>query len=181
MLSAKKFIAKNGREIVIRPAQSDDAAGVLQTIRSNAIERSYVLMEHYGKDTESEKDYISSLDTEKNLLAVASAGNDVIGCLAAIQADSGKRPETAHVLRVGLHLQESYRGIGIGPNLIAYALAWAEQSGFKKMEATIFTTNKLSLHMFKKAGFAEEGVRQNRIRMGKDFISEVLMGKVLGA
>jgi hypothetical protein len=33
--------------------------------------------------------------------------------------------------------------------------------------------------MFKKAGFIEEGVRQNRIRMGRDFISEVLMGKVL--
>jgi L-amino acid N-acyltransferase YncA len=176
-----KFIAKDGQEIVIRPAQPGDTKGILDTVRSNAIERSYVLMEHYGKDIESEKEYISSLDTERNLLAVASAGNEVIGCLAALQADSGKRPETAHVLRVGLHLQESYRGIGIGPILLEYALAWAGNAGFKKMEATIFTINKHSLRMFKKAGFVEEGVRQNRIRMGKDFISEVLMGKILGA
>jgi len=33
--------------------------------------------------------------------------------------------------------------------------------------------------MFRAAGFAEEGVRKNRIQVGRDFISEVLMGKVL--
>ncbi len=175
----KKFAAKNGVEITIRPAKTDDSCAIIDTVRSNANERSYVLMEHYGKDDASERDYISHLDAAKNLLIVAAAGSEVVGCLAALQADNGRRPETNHILHVGLHLREAYRGFGIGTHLLDYAVAWAVEKGFKKLEANIFTTNKHSLGMFTKAGFAEEGVRKNRIQVGRDFINEVLMGKVL--
>jgi RimJ/RimL family protein N-acetyltransferase len=179
MLIVKSFAAKNGLEITIRPAQPDDSCSIINTVRSNAMERSYVLMEQYGKDVESEREYISGLDSRNNLLIVAEAGSDVVGCLAGLQADAGRRPETSHILHIGLHLKEPFRGLGIGPNLLLYAIEWAGEMGFKKLEANIFTTNKRSLSMFRKAGFTEEGVRQNRIRMGRDFISEVLMGKVL--
>jgi L-amino acid N-acyltransferase YncA len=136
-------------------------------------------MEHYGKDADSEREYISGMDTAKNLLIVAVAGGDVVGCLAALQADGGRRQETTHILHVGLHLREAYRGFGIGSHLLDYAVAWAVEKGFKKLEANIFTTNKHSLGMFTKAGFAEEGVRKNRIQVGRELINEVLMGKIL--
>jgi L-amino acid N-acyltransferase YncA len=179
MQSVSRFLAKNGIEITIRPAQPDDSCQIIDTVRSNAMERSYVLMEHYGKDVESEREYISGLDPRKNLLVVATTGEEVVGCLAALQADAGTRPETSHILNVGLHIREPFRGLGIGPKLLDHVIAWAGEAGFKKLEANIFTTNKRSLSMFKTAGFVEEGVRKNRIRMGRDFISEVLMGKVL--
>jgi RimJ/RimL family protein N-acetyltransferase len=179
METITRFAAKNGMEITIRPARPEDSCSIIDTVRSNAMERSYVLMEHHGKDVESEREYISGLEGTRDLLIVAAAGDEVVGCLAALQADAGHRPETAHILHVGLHLQEPFRGLGIGPNLLDYGMEWAVEMGFKKLEANIFTINKRSLSMFRKAGFMEEGVRQNRIRMGKDFISEVLMGKVL--
>ena len=175
----KKFAAKNGAEITIRPAKTDDSCAIIDTVRSNANERSYVLMEHYGMDADSEREYIGHLDAAKNLLIVAEAGGDVVGCLAALQADNGKRPETAHLLHLGLHLREAYRGQGIGTHMLDYAVAWAVEKGFKKLEANIFTTNKHSLGMFTKAGFVEEGVRKNRIQVGRELINEVLMGKVL--
>ena len=179
MQTVRKFPAKNGLEITIRPAEADDSCAILNTVRSNAMERSYVLMEQYGKDDEAEREYITGLDHAKNLLIVALAEKDIVGCLAALQADSGMRPETRHILHVGLHIREAFRGIGIGPRLLDYSIEWATETGFKKLEANIFTTNKRSLSMFQKAGFVEEGVRQNRIRMGRDFINEVLMGKLL--
>jgi RimJ/RimL family protein N-acetyltransferase len=179
MEMTRKFAAKNGMEITIRPAQTDDSCAIIDTVRSNANERSYVLMEHYGKDDASERDYISHLDNTMNLLIVATAGSEVVGCLAALQADGGRRSETTHLLHLGLHLREAFRGFGIGTHLLDYAVAWAVEKGFKKLEANIFTTNKNSLVMFKKAGFAEEGVRKNRIQVGRELINEVLMGKVL--
>ncbi len=179
MEEVKKFRAKNGEEITIRSAEPEDSCEIIDTIRSNAVERSYVLMEQYGKSTASERAYISGLDRSKNLLVVAAAGVEVIGCLAALQADDGKRAETAHIAHVGLHLKEAYRGIGIGAHMLSYAVEWAQQAGFRKLEASIFTTNKLSLRVFGKAGFTEEGVRHKRIRIGSEYIDEVLMGKVL--
>ena len=175
----KKFAAKNGVEITIRLAQSDDSCAIIDTVRSNANERSYVLMEHYGMDDTSEREYISHLDGTRNLLIVAAAGSTVVGCLAALQADAGRRPETSHLLHLGLHLREEFRGLGIGTHLLDYAVTWAVEKGFKKLEANIFTTNKYSLNMFKKVGFAEEGVRKNRIQVGRELVNEVLMGKVL--
>ncbi len=179
MEQIKKFSAKNGAEVTIRPALPDDSCAILSTVRSNAMERSYVLMEQYGKDDASEREYITGLESAKNLLIVSVIDNIPVGCLAALQADAGMRPETNHIVHVGLHIRESFRGLGIGPKLLDYSIEWAREKEFKKLEANIFTTNKRSLSMFKKAGFVEEGVRQNRIRMGSDFISEVLMGKIL--
>jgi L-amino acid N-acyltransferase YncA len=179
MQTEMTFTATDGTAVTIRPARTDDSCSIIDTVRSNAMERSYVLMEHYGKDVESEREYIGGLDSARNLLIVAATGDEVVGCLAALQADAGRRPETAHILQVGLHLREAFRGLGIGRHLLDYAMAWAVEKGFKKLEANIFTTNKRSLSMFMKAGFVEEGVRRNRIQVGREFVNEVLMGKLL--
>lgn len=179
MHKEKRFTAKNGMQIMIRPANPDDSCAILNTVRSNAMERSYVLMEQYGKDIDAEKEYISRLDPKNNLLIVAAAPSDLVGCLAALQADAGMRPETRHIVHVGLHLSEPFRGQGIGPKLLEYAIEWADAMGFKKLEANIFTTNKRSLSLFRRAGFVEEGVRQNSVRIGSHFVNEVLMGKML--
>jgi L-amino acid N-acyltransferase YncA len=179
MEMVRTFTAKNGLEMTIRPAQTGDSCAIIDTVRSQAMERSYVLMEHYGRDVEAEQEYISGLNIAKNLLIVAATGDEVVGCLAALQADAGRRRETAHILYVGLHLREAFRGLGIGPQLHDYTITWAVEKGFKKLEANIFTTNKRSLSMFKNAGFVEEGVRHNRIQVGREFIDEVLMGKLL--
>lgn len=179
METERKFTSKNGKTITIRPATPEDSCAIVDTVRSHANERSYVLMDHYGRDDKTEKAYISGLDSAKNLLIVAAEGEDVVGCLAALQADGGKRPETTHILHMGLHLREAYRGLGIGTQLLDYAIDWAAENRFKKLEANIFTTNKYSLGMFMKAGFVEEGVRKNRIQVGRELIDEVLMGKML--
>jgi RimJ/RimL family protein N-acetyltransferase len=179
METVKKSEGKNGLKITIRPAEPYDSCEIINTVRSNAMERSYVLMEHYGKDPESEREYIDGLDSKKNLLIVAEADDEVVGCLAALQADAGKRPETKHILHIGLHLKEAFRGQGIGHSLLDYSIEWAREMGFKKIEVNIFTKNERSISLFKKAGFIEEGVRRNRIRIGSEFINEVLMGKML--
>jgi RimJ/RimL family protein N-acetyltransferase len=175
----KIFKAKNGQEITLRPAEIDDSCAIINAVRSTALERSYVLMEHYGRNSESEKEYISGLDRGRNLLVVAVAEADVVGCLAALQADAGRWESTSHILHLGLHLRETYRGLGIGSEMLAYAEAWALQQGFKKLEASIFTGNKRSLHLFNRAGFTEEGVRKVRVRVGNDYLDEVLVGKIL--
>ena len=129
------------------------------------------------KNIDAEKEYISGLDGKSNLLIVAGCMSDLAGCLAALQADAGMRPETRHIVHIGLHLSEPFRGLGIGPKLLEYSIEWAEAMHFQKLEGNIFTTNRRSLSLFSKAGFVEEGVRKNRIRISTNFVNEVLMGE----
>ena len=119
------------------------------------------------------------MDFDKNLLLVAVADKTVVGALSGIQMDGGKRTETSHILNIGLHIVTAYRGFGIGSQMLGFAVDWAKKHRFKKLEANIFTTNKRSLHIFERAGFVEEGTRQKRIRIGNQYIDEVLVGKVL--
>lgn len=174
-----KFKAKNGQDIVLRAALPGDADDIIHTLKSTSLERSYVLMEQYGKNPASERQYISGLDRQKNLLLVALAGNTVVGSLAGLQADGGQRPQTGHILKVGLHLTEAFRGQGVGSEMLKYAIEWAGEHGFKKLEASIFTTNKRSLHLFGRAGFEEECKKRKQFRVGNEFIDEVCMGKLL--
>jgi len=179
MEEAQKFRANNGVEVTLRVAIPSDAGGILKTIKSTAPERSFVLMEQYGKNAESERDYILGLDPEENLLLVAIMEGEVVGSLGALQADEGQNPQTGHILRVGLHLGQPYRGLGIGARMLLYTSEWAREHGFKKLEASIFTTNQRSLHLFSRAGFQEEGTRRKRFWVGNDYVDEVLMGKIL--
>jgi len=174
-----RFIAKNGEKVTLRLAGCQDAEEIISVIKTNAPDRSYVLMEHYGTKSDSVKKYICSMDFEKNLLIVAVTETAVVGALSGIQMDGGKRPETAHILNIGLHIVPAYRSLGIGSQMLDYAIDWAGMRKFKKLEANIFTTNKKSLHLFERAGFIEEGMRHKRIRIGKQYIDEVLIGKVL--
>ena len=174
-----KFTTKDGEQVTLRLAGCDDAEEIINVITTNAPDRSYVLMEHYGTKPDSVKKYICSMDFEKNLLLVAVTEKAVVGALSGIQMDGGRRPETAHILNIGLHIITAYRGQGVGSQMLSYAVDWAKKRAFKKLEANIFTTNKRSLHLFERVGFVEEGTRQKRIRIGKQYIDEVLMGKVL--
>ncbi len=175
----KRFTTRTAEEITIRPAEPEDSCEIIDTIRSSAPERSYVLMEQYGKGIASELDFIKTLDKLKNLLIVAASGVEVIGCLGGLQADGGKRKETADDLHLGLDLREEYRGKGIGTQMLAYAIEWARERGYKNIKATIFTPNNRSIKLFSNAGFTEEGTRTHKIMIGTECVDKVVMSKSL--
>jgi L-amino acid N-acyltransferase YncA len=179
MEQIRKFLIKDNKEITLRPAGPGDSEGIIKALKSFAPERSYVLMEQYGKGIESEKEYISAMDMGSNLLLVALLEESVIGILEALQSEGGYRPETSHVLDIGLHIKEEFRGLGIGLRMLEYTDDWAREHGFKKLEASVFTTNKRSLNLFRKSGFSQECTKVKRIRVGNDFIDEVCIGKWL--
>src|SRR5208283_1937069 len=105
--------------------------------------------------------------------------NRIIGILEAIQSDGGKRPETAHELNIGLHLKEEFRGLGIGSRMLQYTEEWAREHEFRQLETSVFTTNKRSLNLFRKAGFLNECTKVKRIRVGNEFVDEVSICKWL--
>ena len=180
MEEIQRFLNRNGEEITLRPAEPDDAEGIIKALKSAAPERSYVLMEQFGKDIEAEREYISKSSRNNNLLLVGVTGdNRITGILEAIQSDGGQRPETAHALNIGLHLKEEFRGFGIGSSMLQYTEEWAREHEFRQLETSVFTTNKRSLNLFRKAGFLNECTKVKRIRVGNEFVDEVSICKWL--
>jgi len=164
-------------KVTLRPARPDDAAAIIAVVRSSSEERSYVLMEIYGKDAATQRAYIEGLDRARNLFLVATVDGAVIGLLALLEADlcGGAEPGLA----AGVHIVRDWRGHGIGSVMLRYALRWAKEKGCHRVEADIFTTNKRSLHLFRKAGFHEEPCRARTLQAGARQISEVVLIKGL--
>jgi RimJ/RimL family protein N-acetyltransferase len=164
-------------KVTFRPARPDDAPGIIAAVRSSSEERSYVLMEVYGKDAAGQRAYIEQLDTKHNLFLVATVDGEVVGILALIDTLVCSTPMPA--VAVGLHLVRQWRGRGIGSALLRYALRWAKEHGYQRLEADIFTTNKRSVHLFSKAGFREEDCRRRSVQVGAQQINEVVLEKLL--
>lgn len=177
MKEIRTFICKIGEKITLRPAQPEDAASIIDAVRSTSEERSYVLMDAYGMDVDSERKYIEQFDRSRSLLLVAEGRDGVIGSLAALEADRFEGTKKIKGLSIGLHLLRECRGHGIGSAMLRYTLQWAGEHGYKRVEADIFTTNKQSLHLFSKIGFREEPGRQRTIQVGMRQIQEVLLVK----
>ena len=164
-------------KITIRPARPDDAAAIIAGVRSSAQERSYVLMEVYGKDAATQRAYIERLDREHNLFLVATVEGQIVGILALLDSLLCATPEPG--LSVGVHIVHDWRGRGIGSAMLRYATRWAKAHDYRRLEADIFTTNERSLHLFNKSGFREDACRRRSIQVGVQKISEVVLAKSL--
>jgi len=167
------YRSSDGTKVTLRPARADDAAAIIAAVRSSSADRSYVLMEIYGKDAAAQRAYLEGLDHNHNLFLVATVDGSVIGILALLDAFLCSATEPA--LAVGIHLVREWRGRGIGSTMLRYALRWAQEHGYRRVEADIFTANKLSLHLFSKAGFREETCRTRKVQAGAQQISEVIL------
>lgn len=167
----------DGTRVALRPALPEDAAAVIAAVRSGSEERSYVLMEIYGKDEAALRSYIEGLDREHNLLLAAVANGGVVGILALLDKllCAGPGPGGS----VGLHLAREWRGRGIGSAMLRYASRWAQAHGYRRIEANIFTTNRRSLHVFVKNGFKEDACRRRSVQFGARQINEVILAKNL--
>jgi len=165
-------------QITLRPARPDDAAAIIAAVRSSAPERSYVLMEVYGKDAATQRAYIERLDLEHNLFLVATANEQVVGILALLDFLLCSTPVPG--LSVGVHIVRDWRGRGLGSAMLRYATRWAKEHDYHRLEADIFTTNERSLHLFEKAGFQEDSCRRRSVQIGVQRINEVILAKSLG-
>lgn len=166
------FTDRNGRTVNLRDARPEDAKELIDTVRSAADERSYILTEVRTGNEKEVAEYLAAIDRNKNLFLVAVCDKKVIGGLAGLQADRGQRANTAHICNIGIHLDKDYRDQGIGSKMLNCAVEWSREKGYKSLEAHIFTANKRSLGLFSKCGF-KEGLCHNQIRVGSCMIEEI--------
>ena len=81
------------------------------------------------------------------------------------------------VADIGMLVRDGWRGRGIGTALLEAAISWATTAGAHKMALEVWPDNTAALHLYRRAGFVEEGrkLRHYRRRNGELWDS-VLMG-----
>lgn len=82
----------------------------------------------------------------------------------------------AHVGLLGVIVRSDYRDVGLGGQLVRYALENAALAGKKKINLAVFATNARALALYEKLGFRRVGLRRDQYKVGPGrYVDEVLM------
>ena len=84
-------------------------------------------------------------------------------------------PASRHVADLGLMVAASHRRQGVGTLLLEQAVAWARESGVRKLELHVFPWNEPALGLYESFGFEREGYRKRHYERGGELVDAILM------
>ncbi|HXJ63387.1 MAG TPA: GNAT family N-acetyltransferase [Actinomycetota bacterium] len=161
--------------IGIRPARSSDAASYFRMWKAVVDEGRWVRTETVG----SVKDYRRTLGdswSDDRARFVALAWGQVVGL---ITIERMSHPVNRHVATLGMAIESSWRGQGLGSALMAAAMRWARQVGVEKLTLEVYPDNDAGIALYRKFGFHEEGRLVGQSKKSFGYRDEVIMSRWL--
>ena len=76
---------------------------------------------------------------------------------------------------MSIYIDESQRGQGVGTALLEALVSLSEENGYWTLQSGIIKENTVSIHLHKKCGFRELGVRERLGKMGNGTWHDVVL------
>ncbi|MEO3945007.1 GNAT family N-acetyltransferase [Gorillibacterium sp. CAU 1737] len=115
-------------------------------------------------------------DAHSNLFLVAVADGQLAG-YSRCQGSELKR--LAHKVEFGVGVPMAYWGHKIGEHLLTESIAWADETGIKKMALSVLETNEKAIRLYEKLGFEREGLlRRDKLLSDGAYYNTILMGRL---
>jgi len=153
---------KDGKEIIIREANEDDALNLIELKLSYIKDTTSIPLYEfeYTNDIQTEKDLINKLLSEKNsLLLVAEHGNKLIG---NIDLHGNQRKKLFHTAMIGMGIAYDWQDKKIGTLLMDGIMQWAlHKSSLRIIWLEVYSTNKGGVKLYEKFGFEQCGIISN--------------------
>lgn len=165
---------RDGREVSLRAASTEDASGVHDLIDTVARERRWLLNTEAYWSVAAQRQTLLNIRQSGGVTLIAVAGEgEVVGWLEL------SRPVTdltRHTATLGVSLLPSYRNAGLGTALMRSAEQAGRERGIEKLELTVRSTNTRAVALYERLGwqlegravraFKQEGVYEDRLYMG---------------
>lgn len=162
------------RDFVVRRGEPGDAAALVALGRAVGAEPEGWLITHGNwRSVGDERRYLRSLRRHPDAaVLVAEAPEGIVGRLSVAR---DPHPASAHVADLGMMVAASHRRQGIGWALLEEAVEWAQASGVRKLELSVFPHNTPAIALYERFGFVREGYRKAHYRRAGDYVDAILM------
>jgi ribosomal protein S18 acetylase RimI-like enzyme len=118
-----------------------------------------------------------ALSNHRRALFVADNAGVLVG-MTGVQREPGiKRQHNASITSV--YLRPSVRGRGLGAQLMAHAMLWAQQMGVKRLELRVNTQNSAAIALYTRSGFEIVGTLHGTLRVGDQVCDEYILERAL--
>ena len=175
------FIAKSGKEIMIRSFQPNDYPLVENFQKSVAHDSTHTLKYPEMSLPSQEKILVmwrECRDHPVNLHLGAFLDGRVVGNIRLFQRNP-THPWIKHIAAFAMAVAKDNWGLGIGHKLLETAESIAGASGIKRIEAEVRCLNASGVALYKKAGFKIEGTREKAAFINGVFQDEYYIAKLI--
>jgi len=181
MIYPKKAIRlKDGREAILRSPQIDDAAQMLEYLRTTASETEFVIRypEECDESVAQEAAFLQKIiESPLNMMILCEVDGKVAGnCQLMLHG----RLKTKHRAGVAIALTREFWGLGIGTAMFEEMIRVAREHGIRQMELEVIEGNERAMVLYRKMGFEVAAAKPDAIRL-KDgtLLKEFIMIKKL--
>jgi len=119
--------------------------------------------------------FLASVKQEQNALIVVAEKEEKIISIASIT--SSQNPRNKHVGILGIVVEKSYSGLGLGRQLMIELIEWARTNKqTKKIELVTREDNKRAISLYRELGFQTEGLKEKDTYINGVYYNTMLMG-----
>ena len=171
--------SRQGKSILIRSLQQNDAEALCRYINTLSQERTFVRFQGEQIYLEGETAYIvgqlERIEKNQAVQLVAFCEGTVVGVADVNMKDLVEQ----HVGAFGISIAKTYRGEGIGALLMEAALkeAIATLPQLRIIVLEVFSDNTLAIAWYKKSGFVEYGRLPEGVLHNNTYVDAVYMYK----
>lgn len=160
--------------IRIRRAEPGDARQLVALAEEVGREPGdFLLTTRLWRGAADERRYIKQVRRHPDAaLYVVEDGDRIVGRLSMAR---DLHPASSHVADLGLMVAASHRRRGLGRALLEQAVAWARESGVRKLELHVFPWNEPAVRLYESFGFEREGLRRGHYLRAGGEVDAILM------
>jgi L-amino acid N-acyltransferase YncA len=158
--------------VTIRPARQADLTGIVGAIRQVATEKTYIVAESVADALDHEDVLLRHNTVESRMFFVATVDESVIGW---VHLNSPELKKLDHTAELTVGVLETYRGHGIGTELLDRATEWARANEYERLYQSVPSTNQRAIEFLEENGWRVEAVREDHYKLDDEYIDEVMM------
>ena len=177
IFNSKRVQLKNGTQVTIRVAHTNDAERLRNTISTYIKNSPYIpkFPEEITWTVRDTQDWIKEFEADNALLLVAEYDHQIIG---NIDVTGHHRKAMAHSAVIGMGMVQEWRNTGLGTILMKCVLDWAKaNAALELLWLQVYTVNKPAIHLYSKMGFKESGIVKNYFKQDGCYYDNMTMVK----
>lgn len=158
MVLAEEKYELDGKEIVLRSANADDADMLIDYLKTVMGETRFLMCEpdEVKYTTESERNFIKERnESDDAMLILVFVNGEHAGNCSFERKSSSRRLK--HRAGIGIALFQKYTGFGLGRLLLNILLQKLKEQRFEQAELTVIGGNDRAYHLYESIGFRECG------------------------
>jgi hypothetical protein len=177
LFEKRPYLTRLNKEAVIREAKEEDFPSIWKLFRKVVGEGEFT--SNIRTETLPDKHEYSHNeedDKKKFITVVCEVEQQIVGY---VSVEESVWELSQHAGELGIAVLPQFRGVGVGSALLDSVLKAASEKGFKKVNLSVFHTNRYAISLYKRFGFKKVGRKKKQFCLNGKYVDEIIMEKFL--